>query len=66
MTRMTFEAISYAAFNKRYDAIGNAALPPFIAAMNVVLTDAMADQSRACRRSSIARPIASAMPRTRS
>lgn len=46
MTRMTFEAISYAAFNKRYDAIGNAALPPFIAAMNVVLTDAMADQSR--------------------
>ncbi|MQT12373.1 bifunctional cytochrome P450/NADPH--P450 reductase [Segnochrobactrum spirostomi] len=46
MTRMTFEAISYAAFNKRYGSIGAAELPPFVAAMNVVLSDAMAAQSR--------------------
>lgn len=46
MTRMTFEAISYAAFNKRYGSIGTAELPPFVAAMNIVLSDAMAAQSR--------------------
>jgi cytochrome P450 len=41
MTRMTFEAISYAAFNKRYNAIDAPDLPPFVQAMNVVLQNAM-------------------------
>jgi cytochrome P450/NADPH-cytochrome P450 reductase len=41
MTRMTFEAISYAAFNKRYNAIDTPDLPPFVQAMNVVLHNAM-------------------------
>lgn len=46
MTRMTFEAISYAAFNKRYDAIDSPALPPFVEAMNLVLADAMQEPKR--------------------
>lgn len=46
MTRMTFEAISYAAFNKRYDAIASPSLPPFVEAMNVVLLDAMQERKR--------------------
>ncbi|BAF89518.1 FAD-binding oxidoreductase [Azorhizobium caulinodans ORS 571] len=46
MTRMTFEAISYAAFNRRYGAIDSPALPAFVEAMNVVLTDAMAEPKR--------------------
>lgn len=46
MTRMTFEAISYAAFNKRYDAIDSPALPPFVEAMNLVLVDAMQEPKR--------------------
>ncbi|SHO66749.1 cytochrome P450 / NADPH-cytochrome P450 reductase [Pseudoxanthobacter soli DSM 19599] len=46
MTRMTFEAISYAAFNRRYGAVDSPGLPPFVEAMNVVLTDAMAEPKR--------------------
>lgn len=46
MTRMTFEAISYAAFNRRYGAIDSPDLPPFVEAMNVVLADAMAEPKR--------------------
>jgi cytochrome P450/NADPH-cytochrome P450 reductase len=46
MTRMTFEAIAYAAFDKRYGGIDAVALPPFVAAMNVVLLDAMQEQRR--------------------
>lgn len=46
MTQMTFEAIAYAAFNKRYGAIGKSEMPPFIAAMNVVLSDAMEEPRR--------------------
>lgn len=46
MTRMTFEAISYAAFNRRYGAIDAPNLPAFVEAMNVVLTDAMAETRR--------------------
>lgn len=46
MTRMTFEAISYAAFNRRYGAIDAPDLPAFVEAMNVVLTDAMAEPKR--------------------
>lgn len=46
MTRMTFEAISYAAFNRRYGAIDTPELPAFVEAMNVVLTDAMAEPKR--------------------
>lgn len=46
MTRMTFEAISYAAFNKRYGAIDSPALPPFVEAMNRVLVDAMQEPKR--------------------
>lgn len=46
MTKMTFEAISYAAFNKRYGAIDAPHLPPFVEAMNLVLTDAMREPKR--------------------
>lgn len=46
MTRMTFEAISYAAFNKRYGAIDSPDLPPFVEAMNLVLVDAMQEPKR--------------------
>lgn len=46
MTRMTFEAISYAAFNKRYGAIDAPDLPPFVEAMNLVLADAMQEPKR--------------------
>ncbi|MBS7541218.1 bifunctional cytochrome P450/NADPH--P450 reductase [Ancylobacter lacus] len=46
MTRMTFEAISYAAFDKRYGAIDSPALPPFVEAMNRVLDDAMQETRR--------------------
>jgi len=46
MTQMTFEAISYAAFNKRYGTIGEPGMPPFVAAMNTVLLDAMAEPHR--------------------
>lgn len=46
MTRMTFEAISYAAFNKRYGAIDSARMPPFVEAMNVVLLDALQEMNR--------------------
>lgn len=46
MTRMTFEAISYAAFNKRYGAIDSPSLPPFVEAMNVVLLDALQETKR--------------------
>lgn len=46
MTRMTFEAISYAAFNKRYGAINSPTLPPFVEAMNLVLLDAMQEPKR--------------------
>lgn len=46
MTRMTFEAISYAAFNQRYGAVDSVNLPPFVEAMNDVLTDAMAEPKR--------------------
>lgn len=46
MTQMTFEAIAFAAFNKKYDSIGKPELPPFVAAMNVVLHDAMEEPHR--------------------
>lgn len=46
MTRMTFEAISYAAFNKRYGSIDSPHLPPFVEAMNEVLADAMQEPKR--------------------
>lgn len=46
MTRMTFEAISYAAFNRRYGAVDSPELPAFVEAMKVVLNDAMAEPKR--------------------
>lgn len=46
MTRMTFEAISYAAFNRRYGAIDAPDLPAFVEAMNLVLADAMQEPKR--------------------
>ncbi len=46
MTRMTFEAISYAAFNRRYGAIDSPHVPAFVEAMNVVLADAMQEPKR--------------------
>ncbi|WP_371345554.1 cytochrome P450 [Ancylobacter sp. IITR112] len=46
MTRMTFEAISYAAFSKRYGSIDSPHLPPFVEAMNEVLADAMEEPKR--------------------
>ncbi|MEW6254380.1 MAG: cytochrome P450 [Pseudomonadota bacterium] len=46
MTRMTFEAISYAAFNKRFGAVDAPQLPAFVEAMNVVLKDAMQEHQR--------------------
>lgn len=46
MTKMTFEAISYAAFNRRYGAIDAPDLPPFVQAMNLVLVDAMQEPKR--------------------
>jgi cytochrome P450/NADPH-cytochrome P450 reductase len=42
MTRMTFEAISYAGFNTRFNSLQRPEVPPFVEAMSAVLTDAMA------------------------